>query len=506
MSYFRRARRRQTSGLVALEILEQRQLLSGTTVAQAEQSVRDAQAALTNAQEKLKTVRQEVGQDLAAKRRAFQEAKDAWKAADRAATQLENETQSLVDQANAAREAQAQARGRVSGPALFELGRGRGRRQQRKTMGQLIAEAQRMQGLLQLSRENSGPNPSARQLGYQFGKQARIHEINAELKRREAAEARTTADGLKEAMQEARRRLRKCQMMGPPMIAAAKQAVAQARTALATANSNLQQARDDAAVATLDREISDTEGRLGEMKDDRKTVCDSLDREFDMLRKELNAFPFVLYFAKKLGLTPRSFGNDDLAAWKAQMEELTELTDQADDEGLLPPAMAGSIKVGVELLPTIINFQRTTRLQQLTDELNGYGDVTDTGRGIVSGKFSTWMAKSKHGEYAVTDPDLALCVMRLLRRYINGDGPASRIQAAVDRIDVLQTEKQILDGRITATEQDLERLRTERSKMQATSPAGTNQTNSAAERDPVAIGRDAAFQMTAAGTPAWQLV
>lgn len=379
------------------------------TVEQAEAKVAAAETAVQTAQQQLKKTQTSVQTELKDKKQASQDARRNAASADKKANKASERTDNQLDKAAAQRKAQRDARDNVKGPAIFEFGKGRGKKHSEMSIDQLKEKRSQAARLKKLMAKNAGENPTARQTQYMHGQQAKIHEINAELNRRKAEDARDDAEKAQEKADEARDVKKLAQKEGAAKVAAAQTAVAEAQANLATARECLKDAQTAARQSALEakeKEIADLQAQAERLDKERERI------KQDMKQTAEDIF-LAAYFAKQLGLTDDSFNDERLEAWKQQMKCLQNFIDGADDADLLPPGLSEAAEAGTELLPLLLSKAQDDRIRQMEWEMQ---DI-DLGlaRYWMSNKTAKeWMADDKHGDNAIKDDEQTKRVMRII--------------------------------------------------------------------------------------------
>lgn len=460
------------------DTLETRQMLSGTPVgdpgqvvdnaiedhasAQTKQNVADKEAAATTAQETadaeqsaLDNMTTQAESEIEAKQTT---ADDLQREADRkqaAADEARAEQNEHADKAREAREAQQDAYDDIDGPAVLDDGSGDNTPLDELSEDQLHEQRRNDENYLHNSDLN---NPDGNFTPWQeWGRQgriARIHEIDAELARRDADAKQQAADEAQAAADAAQECADETKATWEQKIADQKEKAATAQQAADDARAEADRARDAAAAEARDA----LETKVQQAEDDVEAARQKMIEKINDLKK-------ALYFARLLGLTPDSFTADDLKAWQDKMDELIEWVEVADDFDLMPPVMTDVIKIASEAIVGAITGLRTTRIRQMEFEVDGI-DLGAERNGMKNGTASDWLQDDDtHGDQAAGDDDEARRIMRILLGWNENGIDLSgclapcreQLQAAEQRLSGLRCQQsQVADAIVQQTAAALE--------------------------------------------------
>jgi hypothetical protein len=477
MSFMQKTRRNHANSTTATtalmqsssETLETRQLLSGNAVtapdavvdsaiedhasAAARNAVNNAESAATTAaananaeQTVLENRQQQATTENQAKETA---AKDAQQKADEAQAEADEarETQSEHEQkAQDARDAQQDAYDRIEGPAVLDDGSGDKTPLNELSEEQLREKRRNANVYLHNSDLNNTDGEfTAREEWGREGKNAEIHDIDAELARRDAEAKQALADKAQQEADAARDCADQTRADWEQKIADQQTKADQAQQAATTAQADADAARD-AAVTDAENNL---DNKIKKSEEDVKRAKEQLLQKLRDIRK-------ALYFARLLGLTPDSFTADKLQAWQDQMDELIKWVDEADNHGLLPETMADVIKIATEAIVGVVTGLRNIRLQQMEFEVQGI-DLGNERNGMSNGTAGDWMQDDKHGANAAGDIKEARRIMRILldwnKHGIDISGCVAQLReqlaAAEARLEQLKCDKSALSDATT---------------------------------------------------------
>lgn len=352
-------------------------------------------------------------------------ADDKQKEADEANAHYED----LKEKAQAERDAQKAVEDDIEGPAVlvFEPG---GQPDLTEMTEEQLRERRR-NAEVYMHNQNLNTNPSdftARQQWGRHDKLAEIYEVDAELARREATAKQECADEAQRNADDAQACADAVKQAGATLVAEAQQKVDDAADAVTAADGDLDDTRkalceaQDALAQAIRNAADSALTNLGAKK---AQAQQDLETAKDKLRQKVEDIKKAMYFAWLLGMTPDSFGEDDLAAWKAQMDKLSEHIDALDDLGALPNTLADVISVATEGIVILLSGMRQRRLLQIQFEIQGI-DISE-GRPIFDNQTaSEWMQDDKHGEHTAGSHDEAIRIMRILVDWHNNGFDLSR--------------------------------------------------------------------------------
>lgn len=393
-------------------------------VQQAEQGASDAADNVQTAKDDLKkaednkeAVERQANADADAKQKI---ADDAQAEADRKQAEADaarDKQKDLEDKAKAERDAQQAAKDDIEGPAILRYEPGGQPTLAELTEDQLRERRRNAETYLHNQDLNvDHGNLTPRQRWGRHDKRAEIFEVDAELARREADAKQAEADEAQQKANEAQACADAVKQDGQTRVAAAMTAVNNASNAVQSAEDKETDAGtslDNANSELADAKAAAAGDAAATIKRKKAGAQQQLDDAKKKLQQKVEDIQKAMYFAWLLGMTPRSFDADDLAAWKAQVQKIGDLVKKIPRTKGLSRVLGEAIKVAAEAVTVAISGMRATRLRQMEFEINGI-DIS-TGRRIFENQTaSEWIQNGKHGENAAGSHEEAVRIMRIL--------------------------------------------------------------------------------------------